>query len=128
MPQRSELKSKWSYEQKLAARYRFFVWIVMISPLRRDLSVRQLLKDTLRDCDELYVLDEGIALLIPHTNPQGAITQLERWKHQGEEGVDLRCSIANYPGDAASPKLLARAEDRLTAARCGRFGEIVCQG
>ncbi len=128
MPQRSELERKLSYEQRLAARYRFFVSIVMISPLRRDLSVRQLLKDTVRDCDELYVLEEGIALLMPHTSLQDALTAVDRYKNQCEKKVDLRFSIASYPGDAASLNLLARAEDRLTAARRGRFGEIVCQG
>ena len=128
MPQRLELEHKLGYEQKLAARYRFFVSIVMISPLRRDLSVRQLLKDTLRGCDELYVLDEGIALLMPHTSLEDALMAVDRYKHKCEERVDLRFSIASYPGDAASGDLLARAEDRLTAARRGRFGEIVCRG
>ncbi len=127
MPQRSELETKLTYEQKLAARYRFFVSIVMISSLQRDLSVRQLLKDTLRDCDELYVLDEGIALLMPHTSLEDALTAVERYKNECKEKVDLRFSIASYPGDVASLNLLARAEDRLTAARRGRFGEVVCE-
>lgn len=128
MPQRAELEHKLTYEQKLAARYRFFVSIVMISTPRRDVSVRQLLKNTLRDCDELYVLDEGIALLMPHTSLQNALSAVDRFKSECEEQVDLRFSIASYPGDAASLNLLASAEDRLAAARRGRFGETVCQG
>ena len=128
MPQRTELEHKLTYEQKLAARYRFFVSIVMISTSRRDVSVRQLLKDTLRDCDELYVLDEGIALLMPHTSLSNALTAVDRYKSECQEKIDLRFSIASYPGDAASLNLLARAEYRLSAARRGRFGEIVCQG
>ena len=128
MPQRTELEHKLTYEQKLAERYRFFVSIVMISTSRRDVSVRQLLKDTLRDCDELYVLDEGIALLMPHTSLSNALTAVDRYKSECQEKIDLRFSIASYPGDAASLNLLARAEDRLAAARRGRFGEIICQG
>lgn len=127
MPQRSELESKLKYEQKLAARYRFFVSIVMISTRQRDMSVRQLLKETLRECDELYVLDEGIAVLMPHTNLEDAMTAVDRYKRQCKEKVDLRFSIASYPSDVLSLNLLARAEDRLTAARRGRFGEVVCQ-
>lgn len=127
MPQRSDLQQKLGYEQRLAARYRFFVSIVMISSLKKEVSVRQLLKNTLRNCDELYVLDEGIALLMPHTSLKDALTAVDRFKDLCSERVDLRFSIASYPGDAASLNLLARAEDRLEAARRGRFGEIVCQ-
>lgn len=90
--------------------------------------MRQILKNTLRGCDELYVLEEGIALLMPHTSLQDALRAVARFKEQCAEKVDLRFSIASYPGDAESLNLLARAEDRLATARRGRFGEIVCQG
>lgn len=127
MPQRADLQQKLGYEQQLAARYRFFVSIVMISSLKKEVSVRQLLKNTLRSCDEMYVLDEGIALLMPHTSLNDALRAVDRFKEQCSEKVDLRFSIASYPGDAVSLNLLARAEDRLAAARRGRFGEIVCE-
>ena len=128
MPQRSDLQQKLSYEQRLAARYRFFVSIVMISSYGKQVSVRQILKSTLRNCDELYVLEEGIALLMPHTSLQDALNAVSRFKDQCAEKVDLRFSIASYPGDAESLNILARAEDRLETARRGRFGDVVCQG
>lgn len=128
MAQQYDLERQLEHEQKLAARYRFFVSVVMVAPAQSGMSVRGLLSDTLRECDEVYVLDDSVAILMPHTTLQDANRAVERFKAFCAEQVDLRFSIATYPTDDAALGLLERARERLAEARSGEFGEVVISG
>ena len=123
-----DLEKQLKHEQRLAARYRFFVSVVMVAPTESGVSVRQILDETLRECDEIFVLDEGLAILMPHTTLQDANRAVERFKAFCAERIDLRFSIATYPTDDAAQSLLDRARERLEEAKSGEFGEVVISG
>lgn len=125
MEQRIELERQLTYEQRLATRYRYFVSVVMISTHHEEINVKQLLQETLRECDELYVLDGDVALLMPQTKIEDAYRAIERFKNICSDRIDLRFSIASYPADAATSNLLSMAKERLAEAREGVFGEVV---
>lgn len=125
MEQRIELERQLTYEQRLATRYRYFVSVVMISTHHEEINVKQLLQETLRECDELYVLDGDVALLMPQTKIEDAYSAIERFKNICSDRIDLRFSIASYPADAATSNLLSMAKERLAEAREGVFGEVV---
>jgi len=128
MAQHYDLERQLEHEQRLAARYRFFVSVVMVAPTQSGMSVRDLLGDTLRECDEIYVLDDSVAILMPHTTLQDANRAVDRFKAFCAERVDLRFSIATYPTDDAALGLLDRARERLAEAKSGEFGEVVLSG
>ena len=115
MEQRTELERQLTYEQRLATRYRYFVSVVMISTHHEEINVKHLLRETLRECDEVYVLDGGVALLMPQTKIEDAYQAIERFKKICSDRIDLRFSIASYPADAAPQNLLGMAEERLAA-------------
>lgn len=128
MPKKGDLERQLEHEQRLAARYRFFVSVVMVSPKEAGVGVRELLNETLRECDEVYVLDEGIAILMPHTTLDDALTAVDRYKTFCANRIDLRFSIATYPTDDTAADLLARARARLMEAKLGEFGQVVAFG
>lgn len=126
--QEFDLERQLNHEQKLAARYRFFVSVVMVAPTQSGVSVRQILDETLRECDEMFVLDEGLAILMPHTTLNDATRAVDRFKAFCADRIDLRFSIATYPTDDAARGLLERARERLAEAKSGEFGEVVVSG
>lgn len=128
MPDKNDLERQLQHEQRLAARYRFFVSIVMIAPQETGVCVRQLLSETLRECDEVYVLDEGVAILMPHTTLHDAMSAVDRYKAFCTDRIDLRFSIATYPTDNTAADLLARARARLSEAKLGGSGEVIACG
>jgi hypothetical protein len=128
MTQDFDLERQLEHEQRLAARYRFYVSVVMVAPTQAGVSVRQLLDESLRECDEIFVLDEGLAILMPHTTLQDANRAVDRFKAFCAERIDLRFSIATYPTDDAAPGLLNLARERLAEAKSGEFGEVVMTG
>jgi hypothetical protein len=127
IPEEDMLERQLLHEQKLAARYRYFVSIVMVATTQNGVSVRGLIDDTLRECDELFVVNEGIAILMPHTTLDDATRAVERFKTFSADRIDLRFSIATYPTDDAARGLLSRAKNRLAEAKAGDFGKVVCR-
>ena len=124
----SALQRQLIHEQKLAARYRYYVSIVMVAPAQQNVSIRGLIDDTLRECDELFVVNDGVAILMPHTTLEDATRAVERFKGFCADRVDLRFSIATYPTDDAALNLLTRAKNRLEEAKAGDFGKVVIHG
>ncbi len=121
----SLLERQLLHEQKLAARYRYYVSVVMVATTQTGVSVRDLLDDTLRECDELFVVNDGIAILMPHTTLEDATQAVERFKSLCANRIDLRFSIATYPTDDAALGLINRAKNRLAEAKAGDFGKVV---
>ncbi len=128
MPEEGALERQLLHEQKLAARYRYYVSIVMVAPASHNVSIRGLIDDTLRECDELFVVNEGVAILMPHTTLEDATRAVERFKSFCADRIDLRFSIATYPTDDAALNLLSRAKNRLAEAKAGDFGKVVFRG
>lgn len=116
------------HEQRLAERYRYYVSIVMVAPASHNVSIRGLIDDTLRECDELFVVNDGVAILMPHTTLEDATRAVDRFKSFCADRVDLRFSIATYPTDDAALNLLTRAKRRLEQAKAGDFGKVVFRG
>lgn len=127
VPQEGALERQLLHEQKLAQRYRYYVSVVMVAPAQTGVSIRGLIDDTLRECDELYVVNEGVAILMPHTTLEDATRAVERFKGFCADRIDLRFSIATYPTDDAALDLLNRAKTRLAEAKAGDFGKVVFQ-
>ncbi len=127
VPQEGALAQQLLHEQKLAARYRYYVSVVMVAPVQSGVSIRGLIDDTLRECDELFVVNEGVAILMPHTTLEDATRAVERFKSFCADRIDLRFSIATYPTDDAALDLLSRAKTRLAEAKAGDFGKVVYQ-
>jgi len=127
VPQEEALERQLLHEQKLAARYRYYVSVVMVTPGQSEVSIRGLIDDTLRDCDELFVVSDGVAILMPHTTLEDATRAVERFKSFCADRIDLRFSIATYPTDDAALDLLSRAKTRLAEAKAGDFGKVVFQ-
>ena len=127
VPQEGALAQQLLHEQKLAARYRYYVSVVMVAPAQSGVSIRGLIDDTLRECDELFVVNEGVAILMPHTTLEDATRAVERFKSFCADRIDLRFSIATYPTDDAALDLLSRAKTRLAEAKAGDFGKVVYQ-
>lgn len=127
MPEENALHRQLMHEQKLAERYRYYVSVVMVAPTQNGVSVRGLIDDTLRECDELFVVNEGIAILMPHTTLEDATRAVERFKGYCADRIDLRFSIATYPTDDTALDLLSRAKTRLAEAKAGDFGKVVYQ-
>lgn len=125
VPQDGALAQQLLHEQKLAARYRYYVSVVMVAPAQSGVSIRGLIDDTLRECDELFVVNEGVAILMPHTTLEDATRAVERFKSFCADRIDLRFSIATYPTDDAALDLLSRAKNRLAEAKAGDFGKVV---
>jgi hypothetical protein len=121
------LEQQLLHEQKLAARYRYYVSVVMVAPAQSGISIRGLIDDTLRECDEMYVVSEGVAILMPHTTLEDATQAVERFKSYCADRIDLRFSIATYPTDDVALDLLSRAKNRLAEAKVGEFGKVVFQ-
>ena len=127
VPQEGALERQLLHEQKLAARYRYYVSVVMVAPGQSEVSIRGLIDDTLRECDEMFVVSEGVAILMPHTTLEDATRAVERFKSFCADRIDLRFSIATYPTDDAALDLLSRAKNRLAEAKAGDFGKVVFQ-
>lgn len=125
MPEENMLERQLLHEQKLASRYRYYVSVVMVATTQTGVSIRGLIHDTLRECDELFVLNDGLAILMPHTTLEDATRAVERFKSFCADRIDLRFSIATYPTDDAALGLLSRAKDRLAEAKAGDFGKVV---
>lgn len=119
------LERQLEHEQRLAARYQFYVSIVLVAPTDDGVSVRQILSDTLRECDDVFIVEDGIGILMPHTSLQDAMRAVERYKDFCTDRIDLRFSVATYPTDDAALGLLHRAQSRLAAAKCGDLGTVV---
>jgi len=126
-PQEGALERQLLHEQKLASRYRYFVSVVMVAPAQSGVSIKGIIDDTLRECDELYVVNDGVAILMPHTTLEDATRAVDRLKGFCADRIDLRFSIATYPTDDAALDLLHRAKTRLQEAKAGEFGKVVFQ-
>jgi len=122
------LEQQLEHEQRLAARYQFYVSIVLVAPKVDGISVRQILSETLRACDDVFIVEDGIGILMPHTNLQDAMKAVERYKDFCTDRIDLRFSVATYPTDDAALGLLQRAQTRLEAAKNGDLGTVVATG
>lgn len=127
MPQRDQLERKVNVEQQSAARHRHFLSVVMIASADSNAAVRRILRGSLRASDEVFVLEEGTAIVMAQTDLEGARKSVLRFIDHGEEMHDLRFSIATYPSDSGGRCLILEAEERLVAAKQGQFGEVVWQ-
>jgi hypothetical protein len=118
-----------SRELRLAARYRYFVSIVLATSDRKGISLTQFLRDSLRECDDVFEFDDAVAVLLPHTTGDEAQVAVGRCQCRCNGEVDLRFGVVVYPGDAATANdLLATAHGRLADARDTGFGAVIGPG
>lgn len=123
---RQELEWLLAYQLKLAARHRYFVSVVMVASDRRDINIKGLLQDSLRECDEFFDLQGRNAILMAHTGKDEAYEAVQRYLAQCNGEVDLRYSIVSYPSDGgAVGDIVAKGEQRLTLARRLGYGAVV---
>lgn len=124
-----ELEWLISYELRKAARHRHFVSVVLMAPCEEKISMAQLLKNTVRASDQLFTLNGESAVLMPYTSKYEARKAAERYRSMCNGEVDVRYSIASYPGDGgAVADILKTAEQRLKQAKRAGFGAIVTAG
>lgn len=117
------------YEIRAAARYRRFATLVMIGSGNGPVNIRELLIDSVRDSDEYFELDSSSAVLMGETDGADALVAVHRYKARCDDDVDLRFSVASYPGDGRGVgELVSAAQRRLNQARGRHRGAIVTSG
>lgn len=117
------------YVFRLAARHRDYVSVVMVCTREDKINVRQLLRDTLRDSDEFFELGRHSAIVMPYTGREDARNAVERYQARCNGEVDMRYSIASYPGDAGTVgDMLRTGERRLEKAKGAGFGAMIGNG
>jgi len=77
-------------------------------------DIRRLLGQTVRDCDQFYVLTDESAILMPCTSQNEACIAVNRYKKTCDDAVNLTFSIVSYPSDATTPKTMLEAAKQLT--------------
>lgn len=125
---RAELETLLKQEHQLVKRYRYYLSVVLLASRSNQLNINDLLRDTVRASDQFLELEEFNVVFMAHTGLDGAYKAVDRFKQQCNGGVDLRYSIASYPGDVMSPaKIIAVAEQRLQKAMLGGEGDVVVE-
>lgn len=117
------------YERRLAERYRYFLSLVMISPLKKKVDVVELLGSTMRSCDMVFSSNEEYAVLMPHTSEHEAQIAITRYNAMCNGEIDLRFSVTCYPEDISSvsdPIQIGRR--RLEMAKRSRTSEVISTG
>lgn len=126
MDKRPELEEMLSHQIRLAERYRFFVSVVMVTANKKALSVKDIVSENVRQCDAVFSLPSGSAILMAHTSAQEARLAINRLRMLCGNEIDFRFSIASYPGDVPAADLLSRAERRLETATTEAGGTVIC--
>jgi len=89
----------------------------------------RLLRDTVRDSDELVVSEKGAMLLMSETDQGAAAKAVERCKALCNGNLDLRFSVATFPKDGNVPSaFFDAAVRRLEAAKSLEKGAVVAVG
>lgn len=117
-----------SYELKLAARYRYYVALVYISPKYHNgskLKIEDIIEREMRDCDQYFTLDGNNAILMAHTSRENAQEAIERYKKACNGALDLRYSIALYPHSPTVESMMDTARERLSKALDSQYGAVV---
>lgn len=117
------------YEQRLAERYRYFLSLIMMSPISEKAKALKILKSTMRSCDEIFAVNGDYVVLLPHTSKQEARTAIDRYKSMYNGEIDIRYSITTFPGDISTlsdPTVIGN--QRLKIAKKGKPGEVVGHG
>ena len=93
------------------------------------LNLKELLRDTVRNCDEFVELESGAAVLMSETDSEDALIAVERYKCRCAEQVDLRIAVASYPADGrGTVELLEILQRRLNQAEAIGNGAVVAKG
>jgi len=117
------------YERRLAERYQYFLSLVMISPLTRNVDIVELLSGTMRSCDMVFSSNDEYAVLMPHTSLHEAKIAITRYKSMCNGEIGLRFSVTCYPDDISSitdPIQIGRR--RLELAKRSGASEIISAG
>lgn len=85
-----------------------------------------ILSALVRETDMAFPLGETASVLMGETSQEGAVTAIERFRSELDDGVlDLRFSSATFPVDAQWPAALLNVSlDRLSHARQGEAWAI----
>ena len=117
------------YELRGAARYRRFATLTMMSIGHHQADLKELLRDTVRNCDEFVELESGAAVLMSETDTEDALIAVERYKCRCADQVDLRFAVASYPADGrGTVELLEILQRRLNQAEASGNGAVVAKG
>ena len=126
------MKLEWllGHELRLAVRHRCYVSVIMMMPrTKKDVSIAQLLKQTLRESDCHLSVGKQDVLLMPRTTKREAYGAVRRFKELCNGEVDVRYSIVTYPGDGGTVQsMLSAAKRRLIGAGRAGFGAIISSG
>ena len=128
---RSYERLEWllGYMFRLAARHRDYVSVVMVAACEEKISVEHLLSDTVRESDMFFELGGRSAILMAYTGRDEAHKAVKRYQARCNGEVDLRYSIASYPGDAGTvADILKTGEERLEKAKCAGLGATISNG
>ncbi len=114
------------HELRVAARYRNFVTLVMVSSQENKIKVKEVLGTTLRVCDDFFELGNLNAILMPYTTDNEAHKAVDRYKTRYNGKIDLRYSIVSYPQDAPDvAQMFILGEKRLAKAQRGGSGTVL---
>lgn len=117
---RAELERLLKHEHQLVKRYRYYLSVVLMASRGDQFNINELLSDTVRASDQFLALEEFNIVFMAHTGLDGAHKAVDRFRQRCNGGIELRYSIASYPGDVMSPaKIMAVAEQRLQEAILG---------
>ncbi|MGI6455149.1 MAG: hypothetical protein ACOX5R_05945 [bacterium] len=126
-----ELEKLVDYEIRCAKRYRRFISIAMISDRYNSHREEKFIQEhCVRDCDQLYRLEAGSAIVMTETDKPGALHALRRLQHSCLEDLDLRAAVVTFPFDGFSAdelmlNILRRME---RAKKLSARNAIVMQG
>ena len=101
----------------------------MVGIVHGQADWKELLRDTVRNCDEFVELESGAAVLMSETDSEDALIAVERYKSRCAEQVDLRIAVASYPADGrGTVELLEILQRRLNQAEALGNGAVVAKG
>jgi hypothetical protein len=119
----SQLAWLLDYEIVKAKRNRQPISLVLASPLfSRGLT--NTLAPTVRQSDVYFEMDDGAAVLMNHTNTDGAMTAVNRYSNSV---AGLRFGVVSFPSDGETKEdLMKTALNRLSKAKMGTHGHVIC--
>ena len=101
------------YELAAASRFRRFASLAMFTPVK-NVNLAALFSDCIRDCDELFELDDSTVILMGETDKSGANAVIGRIMNQYQHEMKLECVVVSYPNDGKEAmSLLTKAYNEL---------------
>lgn len=116
------------YELSQSVRHRRYLSVAMFSFGERRQGLMEMLREDVRQSDEVFLHKEHFIVLMGTTSKAEAINAVNRYGIDLDGCFDMRCSISSFPDDGkTSLELLNTLEQRLKMAMALEHGALVAQ-